>query len=204
MTDIRIKVYGWTSFYPRGFSTRTKNCRMFVAAKSKAEVGRIMDTAPHNLQNLSETGNTREIEVANQAPGFVFLWDEINHTPGEHVAVTLLAAQGLLAPVDAEPGLQATMIAYLESKGWYFDWDYVREHDDPDDTHAISRRPDAIRVLHGWTVPQWGEYWSSDHLDPVGPKPRARRYENMKDALWAQLLREEDPERFAGSFKEAS
>lgn len=98
--------------------------------------------------------------------------------------------------------LQEMIIAYLEERGWYFDWDHINEvWDDGDDSpNTLNRRPEAIRELHGWTVPQWGEYWSSDHLEPVGPKPKKRRYEKLQDALWSQLLREENPEQFAGFF----
>lgn len=108
--------------------------------------------------------------------------------------------------------LQETMVAYLESKGWYFDWDYIHEiwgdAWDPDEPNYESEderplgptpdnQPDAIRRLVGWTLPQWGEYWSSDHLKPKGPKPKERRYESLQQAVWSQLLREEEPERFA-------
>jgi hypothetical protein len=102
-------------------------------------------------------------------------------------------------------GLQAQVIAYLESKGWYFDWDHINDawdHDHVDEygRPSLNRRPEAIRTLHGWTLPQWGEYWSSDHLPPKGPKPKRRRHENLQDALWSQLLREEEPERYGAFF----
>src|SRR5687767_3890547 len=115
--------------------------------------------------------------------------------------------------------LQEVIIEYLESKGWYFDWDHINEvwgrtpkeiehrkthphlYGEPESL-PLNERPDAIRTLHGWTVPQWGEYWSSDHLDPVGPKPKERRYENLKDALWSQLLREEEPTTYECFFKD--
>lgn len=99
----------------------------------------------------------------------------------------------------SEPSMQETLIARLEAAGWYFDWEHIREVWGSDSPDSLDKRPDAIRSLHGWTLPQWGEYWSSDHLPPKGPKPK-RRYESMRDAVWSQLLREEDPEHFAGFF----
>lgn len=99
--------------------------------------------------------------------------------------------------------LQERLIEYLESKGWYFDWDHIHEVWDEDSPTSLNKRRDAIRTLHGWTVPQWGEYWSSDHLPPKGPKPKKRRYECMHDAIWSQLLREEEPQTYGTFFKDA-
>jgi transcriptional regulator with XRE-family HTH domain len=93
------------------------------------------------------------------------------------------------------------MIGYLESRGWYFDWEHIHDVWGSDSPGSLDKQPDAIRSLHGWTVPQWGEYWSSDHLEPKGPKPKQRRYESLKDALWSQMLREEEPEQFAVFFQ---
>lgn len=92
---------------------------------------------------------------------------------------------------------QETLIERLEAAGWYFDWKHVEE----DLTWYSEReRGDVLRTAHAWTVPQWGEYWSSDHLAPVGPKPKRRRYESLQEALWSQLLREEEPETYACFF----
>ncbi len=51
--------------------------------------------------------------------------------------------------------LQAQIIEYLESKGWYFDWDLVNE----DLTwYEDMPRGQVMRQAHAWTLPQWGEY----------------------------------------------
>lgn len=91
------------------------------------------------------------------------------------------------------PSLQETIIEYLESKDWYFDEKEAK-------AFIWIPKKDRIRQAPAWTVPQWGEYWSSDHLPPVGPKPKRRRYEKLQEALWSQLLREENPKQFAGFF----
>lgn len=93
-------------------------------------------------------------------------------------------------------GLQAQIIEYLESKGWYFDWDHINEVWDEDSPTSLNKRPDAIRTLHGWTLPQWGNYWQTTE------DKRKRRYEDLKDVLWSQLLREEEPEQYAFFFQE--
>lgn len=107
------------------------------------------------------------------------------------------------------PNLQEMIITYLESKDWYFDWDHVAQvYGGAIPTETLNGRKvpkeQLIRTESGWTVPQWGEYWSSDHLDPVGPKPKKRRYENLTTAITSQLLREEEPETYAGFFKDTS
>lgn len=109
-----------------------------------------------------------------------------------------------------DEGLLAVLVKYLEDAGWYFDWEHIdkvwgdawddEDEDEEDNEPTLNKRPDAIYSLNGWTVPQWGEYWSSDHLPPKGPKPRTRRYEGMKEALWSQLYREQKPEEMAVFF----
>lgn len=90
-----MKVYGWTSFYPSTFTDRTKNCRCFVAARSQADAARILsevtgyEMKPRHLQNLSDSGNEHEIQVASAEPGVVFFWDQLNHAPADRVAVRL-------------------------------------------------------------------------------------------------------------------
>lgn len=87
-----------------------------------------------------------------------------------------------------EGGLLENSIEYLESKGWYFDYDHYRE------VWEEEAGPRGIRESHCWTVPQWGEYWREPYDDD--PKhenygaPRKRRYESLKDAIWSQILRE--------------
>ena len=96
--------------------------------------------------------------------------------------------------------LQETIIAYLEERGWYYDWEHVNAVCD-DDPPA-----NAIRTFHGWTLPQWGEYWQKPYSDDPKHKnfgkPKSRRYENLKDALWSQLLREEEPKTYAVFFQD--
>lgn len=90
-----------------------------------------------------------------------------------------------------------TVVVYLEKAGWYFDWERDSE------VWGVVESKDRnqhLREHHCWTVPQWGEYWSSDHLHPKGPKPKTRRYESLQQALWSQLLREELPEQFETFF----
>jgi hypothetical protein len=91
--------------------------------------------------------------------------------------------------------LQDILIAYLQSRGWYFDEERARQF-------TWVAKADRVREVTAWTLPQWGEYWSSDHLPPEGKKPKERRYECLKDAIWSQLLREEKPETYAVFFKE--
>lgn len=103
----------------------------------------------------------------------------------------------------ADLPLQAQLIAYLESKGWYFDWPHILDVWGTG-KDSLANKDDAIRSLNGWTVPQWGEYWQKPYADD--PKhanygaPKTRRYENMQEAVWSQLLREERPDQFGVFF----
>lgn len=91
-----------------------------------------------------------------------------------------------------------TMIEYLESKGWYYD---KKRAKDFTWIPAAQRK----RSAPAWTVPQWGEYWMAPYSDDPTHKnfgkSKERRWENLKDAVWSQLLREEEPETYAGFFK---
>lgn len=93
--------------------------------------------------------------------------------------------------------LQQVIIEYLESKGWYFDLERAKDFD----WIPADRRE---RETPAWTVPQWGGYWSEPYSDDPKHKnfgkPKTRRYEMLKDALWSQLLREEEPENFETFF----
>lgn len=82
---------------------------------------------------------------------------------------------------------QETLIAYLESRGWYFDKERAEK---------LTWIPEAERIYraHAWTVPQWGEYWATD--DPS----KKRRYENLPEAVMSQLLREEEPQTHGAFF----
>lgn len=96
-----------------------------------------------------------------------------------------------------EATLLDLMIEYLEEHGWYFDWDhacFVWEKDSKEE--LLKSWPDAIRRLHAWTVPQWGNYWSSPKEGEELPPWRKRRYEDLKDAVWSQMLREQEPENY--------
>lgn len=86
--------------------------------------------------------------------------------------------------------LQELIINYLEQKGWYFDWEHAS------DLTWYDSDQEKLREAHAWTLPQWAEYW----MDPKKPEEKKRRYENLQQALWSQLLREEVPEKFACFF----
>lgn len=98
-------------------------------------------------------------------------------------------------------GLLEIAIEYLESKGWYFDQAWYREVWEEGDAG-----PRGVRESHCWTIPQWGEYWAKPYYDD--PKhenygaPKERRYESLKDALWSQILREQEPEPFETFFRD--
>jgi len=116
-----------------------------------------------------------------------------------------------------EDSLLDMMVNYLESKGWYFDWDHINDvwgQTDEEkayykemgegDSLPLNERPDAIRQLHGWTLTQWDEYWQKPYSDDPTHKnfgaPKERRYEDLKQAVWSQMLREEEPKQFGFFF----
>lgn len=74
-----LKVYGWTALLTEADRKRLGDkdwitqCRAIVAARSKAEVGRIVNRTPAHLFCLCETGNAVEREVALADPGQVFI-----------------------------------------------------------------------------------------------------------------------------------
>lgn len=78
-----MKVYLWLGHAPEGHPERpwVTQCDCIVAAKSKAEVGRILGFDPRRLFNLEETGNAEQIEVATAKPGTIF-WRHINDHHG--------------------------------------------------------------------------------------------------------------------------
>jgi hypothetical protein len=67
----KLKVYGWQGWRREapGWHHQT---REICAARSRAEVGRIVDRKPSALFNLEETGNDEELKVALAQPGVVF------------------------------------------------------------------------------------------------------------------------------------
>lgn len=78
----KLKVYSWQDF-SRRFGTRHGQVRRCCAATSKAEVGRIMDKKPHQLFNLTITGNKLEVAACLANPGVVFekSIDDYNNPP---------------------------------------------------------------------------------------------------------------------------
>lgn len=100
-------------------------------------------------------------------------------------------------------GLQQTIIDYLVSKGWYFDWEHVI--DVWGEPAAASEQAEFMRRYPGWTVPQWGEYWMAPYSDDPNHanygKPKTRRYEPLQEALWSQVMREERPDEFEVFFQ---
>jgi hypothetical protein len=76
-----LKVYGWDGFrYPT--PTSRVQTREIVAARSMAEVARILGVKSPRSLDLVETGNDREIAVAMAEPGVVF-WQKINARPDD-------------------------------------------------------------------------------------------------------------------------
>jgi hypothetical protein len=68
----RLKVYGGWIIRPNVGSS--PQCKVVVAAKSRAEVARLLDVGIRHVTNfMSETGNAKDIEVAMSEPGTVFL-----------------------------------------------------------------------------------------------------------------------------------
>lgn len=84
MKKAKLKVYGWQSartaagLHPDG-QEWNNTTREIMAAASEAAVARAAPnvTRPRQLFNLTETGNTREIEVAMSKPGTIF-WQPLN------------------------------------------------------------------------------------------------------------------------------
>lgn len=74
----RLRVYGWTAHVSQsvriqlGLRPWIIQARAIVAAKSLAEVGRLVDRPPRQLFNICETGNAREIATALEKPHTVF------------------------------------------------------------------------------------------------------------------------------------
>ena len=83
-----MKTYGWQECASDEQGSRVAHrtapwhvqLRCIVAAKSKAEVGRIVGENPRTLFNLGETGNDLEKRVAAIALGRVFI-TSLNHAP---------------------------------------------------------------------------------------------------------------------------
>lgn len=103
-----------------------------------------------------------------------------------------------LPPVD--DGLFQATVAYLVAKGWYFDHERYRE------TWDEVAGPRGVREAHCWTMPQWGDYWHKPFADDPNHEnygaPPTRRYEALKDAIWSQILREQEPKQFEGFYAE--
>lgn len=122
-------------------------------------------------------------------------WD--GHTYGEASCINCGAArfQDIEDGVCPNGNLQDIIIDYLEERGWYFDYEHIMwVFEYKDKNELFTKQPNIIRTAHGWTLPQWGDYWK--------PAPNAvdqstkRRHENLQDAMWSQILREEEPETY--------
>lgn len=91
-----IRVYGWIG-YRREVGTHHNQTREIVAARSMAEVGRIVGEDPRRLHNLTDTANAEEIAVATAAPGEV-RWSPLDaHPPQWHTAEGALISSALPA-----------------------------------------------------------------------------------------------------------
>ena len=69
-----MKVYGWQGRRIKCSPAEngSRQTREIVAAKSMAEVGRIVGEDPRRLFNLGTTENEAELEVALSDPGVVY------------------------------------------------------------------------------------------------------------------------------------
>lgn len=78
----KIKVYVWQGFRtPLSTTTRRVQSREIVAARSKAEVARIVGVkSPSALFCLGETKNQRAVAAAMAEPGTIF-WRDIDASP---------------------------------------------------------------------------------------------------------------------------
>lgn len=85
-----LRTYGWTALIgPRlrealGELAWIIQGRAVVAARSKAEVGRIVGRPPRQLFNLGETGNAEEKAAAEARPGVVLV-HSMNRPRGPYV-----------------------------------------------------------------------------------------------------------------------
>ena len=82
----KLKVYHWLDMTSVKWEecpwVRQVDC--IVAAKSKAEVARLMgEKYTHNLFNLSETWNDKDIALAMSKPGTIFWRHDGDHVTGE-------------------------------------------------------------------------------------------------------------------------
>ena len=102
--------------------------------------------------------------------------------------------------IKVEISLLELMIKYLESEGWYFDWEHANQ------LTWYDSDGERLREAHAWTVPQWDEYWVKPYSDDPTHKnfgaPKNRRYENLQTAVWSQVLREEEPETYKVFYSE--
>lgn len=73
----KLKVYGWSAFRREAAGPHHQT-REIVAAASKAAAARAAGyKRPAQMNNLCETGNAQEIEIATAQPGTVF-WRSIS------------------------------------------------------------------------------------------------------------------------------
>lgn len=82
--------------------------------------------------------------------------------------------------------LRQVLTEYLTERGWY---------QDPAETGWPGEGSGEVADSDwGWTVPEWENYWRARD------GTMSRRHENFKEAVWTQLMREEDPETFEPFF----
>lgn len=86
MGSNQLKVFSWigrrTGVTVNPDAPWNHQTREVVAARSKAEVGRIVGQDPRNLFNLGETGNKESVDLALSKPGVVF-WRGLDDRAGE-------------------------------------------------------------------------------------------------------------------------
>lgn len=78
-----MKVYGWLGFRSHAATRHGHGqTREICAAKSKAEVGRLLGRDPRGIFNLDMTGNSAELAAALARPGVV-LWRPLDDRSGD-------------------------------------------------------------------------------------------------------------------------
>lgn len=87
----KLKVYGWCACLSddglrerMGLAQWSNQVRCIIAARSKAEVARLLGTTVARIFNLCETGNATEIAVATEAPHCFFVAPLHTHTRADN------------------------------------------------------------------------------------------------------------------------
>lgn len=88
MTRTKIKVYGWTGFYPG----TSQQMRYICAAASKAHLARLTGLTMYFINGwVCVTGNAKEIETAMNKPAVMFT-SKLNDRGGDYREVPDVAS----------------------------------------------------------------------------------------------------------------